>query len=183
MTPDYAITVRPATPHDAAATAALSRRVFTDTFVDEFKIAYDPMELLAFLDKSHGEASILAKIADPAAEVWLAEANGELVGYASAGPMSLPHPNAKPGDRELYRLYVSAAFHGVGVAAALMEAIIDGVQWLGVWSENFRAQRFYARYGFEKAGEYDYPVGRTIDREFILRRVRFVALNRLEPKP
>ena len=26
--------------------------------------------------------------------------------------------------------------------------------------------------GFEKAGEYDYPVGRTLDREFILRRIR-----------
>ena len=42
--------------------------------------------------------------------------------------------------------------------------------WLGVWSENFGAQRFYARYGFEKAGEYLFPVGDTHDLEFILRR-------------
>jgi ribosomal protein S18 acetylase RimI-like enzyme len=39
-----------------------------------------------------------------------------------------------------------------------------------VWSENFGAQRFYARYGFEKAGEYLFPVGDTHDLEFILRR-------------
>mgnify|MGYP001551852877 CR=1 FL=1 len=43
--------------------------------------------------------------------------------------------------------------------------------WLGVWSENFGAQRFYARYGFEKAGEYLFPVGDTNDLEFILRRL------------
>ena len=41
-----------------------------------------------------------------------------------------------------------------------------------MWSENFGAQRFYARYGFEKAGEYLFPVGNTNDLEFILRRAR-----------
>ena len=42
--------------------------------------------------------------------------------------------------------------------------------WIGVWSENLGAQRFYARHGFAKAGEYEFPVGRVRDREFILRR-------------
>jgi ribosomal protein S18 acetylase RimI-like enzyme len=171
MAADYPILIRRATPRDAAAIAALSRLVMVATFVDEFKIPYDPAELEAFLDKSHGEASVRARIADPAVEVWLAEADGVLAGYASAGPMSLPHPAAEPGDRELYRLYVRHNFHGGGVGRALMDAIGQRVQWLGVWSGNLRAQRFYARYGFEKAGEYDYPVGSVTDREFILRRV------------
>ena len=42
--------------------------------------------------------------------------------------------------------------------------------WIGVWSENFGAQRFYERQGFAKVGEYGFHVGRTVDREFILRR-------------
>ena len=42
--------------------------------------------------------------------------------------------------------------------------------WIGVWSENLGAQRFYARRGFQKVGEYGFHVGRTVDREFILRR-------------
>ena len=42
--------------------------------------------------------------------------------------------------------------------------------WIGVWSENHGAQRFYARHGFEKVGEYGFTVGRTVDHEFILRR-------------
>jgi ribosomal protein S18 acetylase RimI-like enzyme len=36
--------------------------------------------------------------------------------------------------------------------------------WIGVWSENLGAQRFYARRGFEKVGEYGFPVGKTVDR-------------------
>ena len=42
--------------------------------------------------------------------------------------------------------------------------------WIGVWSENHGAQRFYTRHGFARVGEYQFPVGRVRDHEFILRR-------------
>jgi RimJ/RimL family protein N-acetyltransferase len=42
--------------------------------------------------------------------------------------------------------------------------------YVGVWSGNVGAQRLYGRFGFAKVGEYEYPVGRQRDREFILRR-------------
>ena len=163
------IDIRRVTAGDIPALAALSQRVFVATFVDDFAIPYDPDDLAGFLAKSHGEASFQGLMANPAVEIWVAESPAGLVGYAAAGPMTLPHAEAQPGDRELYRLYVDAACHGQGVAPRLMEAV-GQVDWIGVWSGNIRARKFYARYGFEKAGEYDYPVGRTLDREFILRR-------------
>jgi ribosomal protein S18 acetylase RimI-like enzyme len=42
--------------------------------------------------------------------------------------------------------------------------------WIGVWSQNFGAQRFYGRHGFEKVGNYEFLVGSVRDPEFILRR-------------
>jgi diamine N-acetyltransferase len=42
--------------------------------------------------------------------------------------------------------------------------------YVGVWSQNLGAQRLYGRFGFHKVGEYDFPVGRHVDREFILER-------------
>ncbi len=42
--------------------------------------------------------------------------------------------------------------------------------YIGVWSENSGAQRFCGRYGFVKVGEYGFPVGKTVDHEFILKR-------------
>ena len=66
---------------------------------------------------------------------------------------------------------------GGGLGQRLFADVMDWLQsegprsvWIGVWSENFGAQRFYARHGFEKVGEYGFKVGRTVDREFILRR-------------
>ena len=48
----------------------------------------------------------------------------------------------------------------------------DGARtvWIGVWSANHGARRFYERRGFHKVGAYGFAVGNTIDHEFILRR-------------
>ena len=108
---------------------------------------------------------------------WVADRDGEILGFANTGPNTLPHPDARPGHAELRRLYIGRAAQGLGLGTQLlkialewMEANTDGPLWIGVWSGNEKAQKLYAAYGFEKAGEYDYPVGAWNDHEFILRR-------------
>ena len=66
---------------------------------------------------------------------------------------------------------------GDGWGGRLMDTAMDWLErdgprtlWVGVWSENTGAQRFYARRGFVPVGEYLFHVGEARDREFILRR-------------
>ena len=59
---------------------------------------------------------------------------------------------------------------GTAGAAAREIAALPVPQWIGVWSDNFKAQALYKAYGFERVGEYKFPVGKTLDDEFILRR-------------
>ena len=94
-----------------------------------------------------------------------------------AGPCGLPHPGVAPGDGELKRLYLVRDHQGGGNGTRMMDAAMDWLLrdgprtlWVGVWSQNVGAQRFYARHGFAKVGEYLFPVGHTNDLEFILRR-------------
>jgi len=42
--------------------------------------------------------------------------------------------------------------------------------YIGVWSGNHKAQRFYARHGFRVVGGYEYVVGDTRDQELIMSR-------------
>ena len=147
------------------------------TFVESFGHLYAPEDLQAFLDESHSEAAYAQSLADARYALWIAERDGEAIGYAQAGPCGLPHADVRPGDGELKRLYLTRAAQGGGVGARLFEEAVrwlerDGPRtlWISVWSENSGAQRFYARYGFAKAGEYDFIVGRQRDREFIYRR-------------
>ena len=169
--------IRPAVDADAAALGALGRETFIDTFVAGFGIPYPAEDLAAFLDASFNAGAIRAKLNEPGAAWWVAERDGELLAFANTGPNTLPHPDARPSHAELRRLYVAKRAQGLGLGTKLlavalewMEANSDGPLWIGVWSGNLKAQKLYAAWGFEKAGEYQYPVGRWLDDEFILRR-------------
>ena len=169
--------IRPAVDADAAALGALGRETFIDTFVAGFGIPYPAEDLAAFLDASFNAGAIRAKLNEPGAAWWVAERDGELLAFANTGPNTLPHPDARPSHAELRRLYVAKRAQGLGLGTKLlaialewMEANSDGPLCIGVWSGNLKAQKLYAAYGFEKAGAYQYPVGRWLDDEFILRR-------------
>lgn len=169
------IQLRLARAEDVAPLIPFSRATFTDTFGH----LYPAEDLRHHLETNYTAETISAAIADPAERWWVAHLGEELVGYSVAGRATLPHPAIRPIDGELKRLYVDKARKGTGLAQRMMvEAMAwlaeryQGDVYLSVFSENFRAQRFYARYGFEKVGEYGYVVGGTVDREFVYRRGR-----------
>lgn len=172
-TPDTA-TIRRATADDAAALAELGAA----TFVETFGHLYPAADLQAFLAKSHTSESWVRTLTDPQRATWVAEQpSGRKIGFIGVGACKLPVQHLELTAGEVQQLYVFAEFHNLGLGARLMDR---GLDWLlsqgrsplyvGVWSENFGAQRFYARYGFSKVGEYGFPVGSTVDREFILKR-------------
>ncbi|HEX2562047.1 GNAT family N-acetyltransferase [Phenylobacterium sp.] len=163
-------TIRRAGSADAARLADLGAATFTDTFAH----LYPPEDLAHFLAETHAEGAHAEILADPRQAVWLAMAADRPVGYAHAGPCNLPHADVTPRCLELKRLYVLKPWQGAGLAARLMDEAMGWMTareppgvFLGVWSENHRAQRFYARYGFRAIGEYEFPVGASRDQEFI----------------
>jgi GNAT superfamily N-acetyltransferase len=169
--------IRPARPDDAPALSALGRATFIETFVEGFAIPYPPQDLEPFLQASFGLETTTARLADPAEAWWVAEVDGAVVAFATTGPNALPHPDGRPSHAELKRLYVAKSAQGLGLGTKLLAVALDwmaangdGAEWIGVWSGNLKAQKLYAAYGFEKAGEYKYPVGSWRDHEFILRR-------------
>ncbi len=165
--------IRRAGSEDAETLAAIGVATFTETFAH----LYTPQDLQVFLAEAYDLERTKASLADPAQASWLVEAGGEVVGYATVGPCRLPHPEVTDACGELKRIYLTKACQSSGLGARLYAEAVgwlerDGPRqvWLGVWSENHKALRFYARQGFEKVGEYGFRVGATVDREFILRR-------------
>lgn len=161
---------RDAGPDDAAALAALGARSFTETFGH----LYTPENLSAFLE-SHSAANWRAELSDPRFAVRLGEEDGEPAAYAKLGPPSLPFEVKRP-TIEIRQFYVLKPWHGTGAARELMawalgEAGTRGAEevYLSVFTDNRRARRFYARYGFEEVGIYHFMVGTHADEDIILR--------------
>ena len=168
--------LREAVADDAAALAALKLATFRETFLEDFAIPYPPADLAVFEAESYGLTKVRAELADPAHVTWVVETDGTLIAYAHVGPCKLPHPDVRPGELELYQIYLARAAQGAGLGKRLLTTAMDYMAarspriWLGVWSGNARALAFYGARGFEIVGEYGFRVGTWLDDERIMRR-------------
>lgn len=164
------ISYRPGTPDDAAAIDGVFRTSFCDTFAH----LYRPEDLDAFLAKFTLDAW-KTELEDEDFAFRVAEADGQLIGYVKLGPPELPVERQRPAI-ELRQIYVLHEWLGEGTARdltdwALEEARARGGQdlYLTVYTENWRARRFYEKYGFVEVGPYPFMVGEQADEDIIMR--------------
>eukprot|EP01053_Blabericola_migrator_P002312 Blabericola_migrator_1__2311@NODE_1642_length_4108_cov_92_265281_g1069_i0_p3_GENE_NODE_1642_length_4108_cov_92_265281_g1069_i0NODE_1642_length_4108_cov_92_265281_g1069_i0_p3_ORF_typecomplete_len171_score26_92Acetyltransf_1/PF00583_25/5_5e18Acetyltransf_10/PF13673_7/1_7e16Acetyltransf_4/PF13420_7/1_5e11Acetyltransf_7/PF13508_7/4e09FR47/PF08445_10/5_6e09Acetyltransf_3/PF13302_7/5_8e09Acetyltransf_9/PF13527_7/2_3e05GNAT_acetyltran/PF12746_7/0_004Acetyltransf_8/PF13523_6/0_17Acetyltransf_16/PF05301_ len=165
-------TIRKADPDDAAMVANLAKQ----TFIETFGHLYPPEDLEEYLLAAYDIEDQRSKLRDSDYAVFLAEEEGIAVGFVTVGLCGLHHPDIKKEDGEVKRLYVLKSHQNGGRGKLLYDAglawlLTNGPRpiWLGVWSENYGAQRFYKRRGFSPVGTYEFPVGKTRDLEFIMR--------------
>jgi ribosomal protein S18 acetylase RimI-like enzyme len=87
----------------------------------------------------------------------------------------MERPEPRP-ERPLFlsQLYCAAGQTGRGLGAQLMQWVLDEARrqdadaiQLSVFSENFGAQKFYARHGFAHVADIDFWVGSHRDNEFL----------------
>lgn len=157
------LTVRDATPGDAAAIARVARASWRETYRDIFEPAF----IEDFLARAYGEDGLSRAAATAAdhddAAFLVAERDGEVVGYLQFG-----HGSRGP---ELFRVYADPPHYGTGVGSALLAELhrrIEGTvdtYVLDVHSRNVRGRAFYDRNGFETVGG-----GSTEDCDLTLRR-------------
>ncbi|NBU24538.1 MAG: GNAT family N-acetyltransferase [Gammaproteobacteria bacterium] len=165
--------IRPATAADAALIAALAERTFREAFGDQ----NPPEEMDLHCRRNFGADIQAREIAAPDRLTLLVAPQGEAAGFAQLrwGPAEDGVEGVSPG--EIQRFYLLRAFHGAGLAAALMTACLEAlrargsdVAWLGVWEENPRAIAFYRKQGFAEVGRKVFMVGTDPQRDLVMAR-------------
>ncbi|KAG0279943.1 hypothetical protein BGZ96_001764 [Linnemannia gamsii] len=166
--------LRQATADDASVLAELGALTFTHTF----GAMYTPKDLQDFLTTTYTVEKHLVPLADSRESFWLVEdESGQAMAFGWAGACHLPVDNLESNAGQIKRIYVHPDHQGKKLGSRLIKRMLDWLGdegfehlYIGVWSENYGAHRLYARYGFEKFAEYDFPVGDHVDREFIFKR-------------
>ena len=181
--------VRRGAPADAAMLATLGARMFRDTFAADNTSA----DMDAYVAHAYGVEQQRAELALADAAFLIAEVGGEPAGYAFLRAAPIPAhvvgdvAATTPGTVEIARFYVDAAFHGQGIAHALMQAAIAEAArrsaatiWLGVWERNARAIRFYAKQGFHDIGSQPFMLGTDLQTDRVMTRPVDAQTGRLE---
>lgn len=176
------MTIRVAVTGDLDRLAALAAATFPLAAPDDAA----PESLAEFIELNLSAARFAEYLDAPDHEVLVNEEGDLITGYAMlvdgepVDPDVLGALSIRP-TIALSKFYVSPDAHGLGVANRLMVAAFHAAErrgaaamWLGVNQENLRAQRFYARHGFEQVGTKRFQVGARLEHDFVLeRRLRF----------
>ncbi|NWC77050.1 GNAT family N-acetyltransferase [Pseudomonas sp. P7759] len=142
--------IRKALPGDANAIAQVHIRSWQEAYRDLM-----PAEFLKGLDATlaRRESFWVRSIESGESDVWVAELDGQVVGWISVGA-SRDEEAAGANTGEVMAIYVLAKYWQAGVGLALWNAGLQflmeqGYECLTLWvlSRNERAVRFYRRVG------------------------------------
>lgn len=148
--------------------------------VETFPLACPPhlerADIDAYLQTTLSEESFRAMLHAPSHHLVIAEWGTEAAGWAmvveGAPPPEIQQMVSGDPTLELSKFYVREVGHGRGVAAVLMEWVLNTAAslgamsvWLGVNSQNTRAGRFYDKHGFRVVGHKTFSVGSQLERD------------------
>ncbi|KAH8884354.1 acyl-CoA N-acyltransferase [Thozetella sp. PMI_491] len=170
---DQSPVVRSASLDDAVSIAELGTRVFTVTFGH----SVPPHELQAYLDDSYSVSAITKDLEDETKDTIVAtDPGGNLLGFAILARGSTePCVDHVEDKVELLRIYVNSSQHGKGIGKLLYNSIETMARdqgfkhiWLGVWEENFKAQKVYKAWGYGEVGDHEFVIGSVVQRDLIM---------------
>lgn len=179
MTPIHtSIHIRVATPTDAVVLSDFAARNFAETFGAHNSAT----DMAMYVGATFTPDLQAAELADPDGVILLVTPGDggdgdDLIAYAALGSGDTPPGVTGQPTIELKRFYVASAWHGRGVAQALMQRVLyeagqreARTLWLGVWERNARAIAFYHKCGFRRAGDQPFQLGTDLQTDWIMQR-------------
>ncbi|MDY4762364.1 GNAT family N-acetyltransferase [Streptococcus thoraltensis] len=168
------IKIEPISPHQVDTLRQLAMDTYRETF------GHDTTEeqLQAFFNKDYHPDVLKAELSSDESDHRFVYVDDELAGYLKVNWGSQQTEQELDNAFEIQRIYILKAFQGYGLGKTLFELALDMAKaadfewvWLGVWEHNFKAQKFYAKYGFEKFAEHDFVVSENkVDTDWLLRK-------------
>ena len=165
--------IRSACPEDVTDVAQLGAHVFTITFGH----SVPSHQLQAFLSESYSIAATANDLADPLKDMIVATSpDGVIVGFALLTRGSdEPCVAHLESIIELQRIYIHPLYHGNGLGKTLAHKLEDMAReqgfkymWLGVWEENYKAQKVYEKLGYRIVGDHDFVIGEVVQTDQIM---------------
>jgi diamine N-acetyltransferase len=168
--------IRDAVLADAAELAMFAATVFRETYAATTR----PADLDQHVARWLAPDAQARDIADPAIRTLLLTLAGSLAGYAqlrrAPGPACVSGADGLERPAlEIMRFYIAPAWHGRGLAQRLMDACLEAgratasVVWLGVYTRNPRAVRFYIKSGFRTVGTQTFVLGSDSQEDLVMR--------------
>jgi ribosomal protein S18 acetylase RimI-like enzyme len=167
------MTIREATLKDLPEV----KEVAISSYNDTFSWYNTPENLLHYFQSVYSLDNLEKELSEPKSKLFLAVEDDKIEGFARLREYSEVEHLLGKNTVELQRLYVLTSAHGKSIGSTLINFAIQYAKdqgyewlWLGVWEKNYKAQKFYEKWGFEKFSEHTFWQGDDPQIDWLLKK-------------
>lgn len=167
------IEIKKCTLDDLKTLHNLSVETYTDTF-GEYNTEAD---LNDYLDKAYNNTELKKELTNSNSMFYFAFYDGKLAGYLKLNVLDAQSESIGDESLEIERIYIRKQFKRLGLGTKLLNFGIAKAEelnkqsvWLGVWENNFPAQKFYQKMDFVRYSEHKFIMGESVQTDYILKK-------------
>ena len=145
--------------------AEILREMAITTFRESHGHSASTEDIGEYINAKFTLENIEGELSDDSNVFHLVYVNEELAGYSKIIYNTAYENLTKVNSTKLERLYVLEKFHDLKIGKQLMDFNLNLAKqnaqsgiWLYVWTENYRAIRFYQNYGFQQIAETNFQI-------------------------
>jgi len=153
------------------------RQVAISTYQDTFAESNTPENMNAYFKEAYDLQKLTDEFSEINSKLFLACEDDKIIGFARLREYGEVRELLGDNTIELHRLYVLTEAQGKSVGKLLMRASLNYAHekkydwiWLGVWEQNFKAQKFYRKWGFEKFSDHIFWMGEDAQTDWLLKK-------------
>jgi ribosomal protein S18 acetylase RimI-like enzyme len=159
------------------ADVTILQQISIDTFRETFAATNDASDLQQYLDTSYSLTKLTAELMNPESSFYLLYEADVPVGYLKVNFGAAQTEKYDENTVELERIYLLAAYHGIGAGQFMLDSAIHFAKeagahfiWLGVWEHNQKAIRFYEKNNFVITGSHVFQLGTDMQTDLLMRK-------------
>lgn len=153
------------------ALQAISRQTFFETF----KESNTEHDMNDYLDHAYSIDQLTDEISNNNSKFFFLTNKDELAGYLKINVEDAQTENYSNDFMEIQRIYIKQSFQKQGFGEKLLNKAFSTAKqmnkkqiWLGVWSENEQARKFYMKQGFVDYAEHEFTLGTSKQTDIIM---------------
>lgn len=156
---------------------AVLRQLAVETYGETFGEDIPQADLEHFYAHDLSEEELEKSLAQPESATYFVLHEGQPVGFLKVNWGQAQTEQELENAFEIQKIYILKSHQGFGLGKEMFEFALNEAKnrgfdwvWLGVWERNFKAQKFYFGYGFERFSQHDYITGETVDTDWLLKK-------------
>lgn len=153
------------------------RNISRSTFISSYAHKNEPAGFNAYVEKAFDINQLKNELETKNSFFYFVFSEAQLIGYLKLNIAPAQSDFNDPFSLEIERIYLLKAFQGKGIGRQVMHFIEDQARqhsksyiWLGVWTKNPEAVRFYEKLGFAITGVHNFVVGTEVQDDHVMQK-------------